>query len=136
MRHMNLLPQRRRQDRNREVALLAATRFLSSVLYGFVALTILGVVASVGMWAMSYIGARTAGVGLVVQLAEYNTVREEVARRNFLLRSVDQVGTGRVVWSDVLANLLPLIPPDVTIDTLTIPLKLAPPPDSNTSCTC
>ena len=118
MRHLNLLPRERRDSLKREVALTAATRFMTVIMFGLLLLTVVGLTASGVMWMLSLVGARSAEIGLEVQLAQYNTVRSEVAQRNRVLKLVDEVGQSRLVWSDLFTSWLATIPPGVVVDTL------------------
>lgn len=118
MRHLNLLPRERRDSLRREVALTAATRFLTAIMFGLIMLTVVGLAAGGVMWTLLFVGARSTEVGLEVQLAQYNTVRAEVVQRNTVLKLIDGIGQSRVVWSDLLVSWLQTIPPGATVDVL------------------
>jgi hypothetical protein len=116
MKNLNLLPQQRLHNLRREMVILAATRFLTSVLIGLIILTGVGGAIGSGLWVLSFVGSSAAEAGLSVQLTEYRRARAAIDQRNLLLTSAADIGQGRIVWSDVLATWLLAVPPGATVD--------------------
>jgi Tfp pilus assembly protein PilN len=115
MRHLNLLPPARRDRLQREFLLLASQRFAAGLAGGLL-LVSLGGVAAVGM--MRALAAIDEGAGeeaLAGPVQEYRTIRAEIAQYTQLFTAVDTLGKQRMVWSNLAAELLALVPAGATV---------------------
>ncbi|MFH1354002.1 MAG: hypothetical protein ABIH36_01820 [bacterium] len=117
-RKLNLLPPGRRLSLRQEVLLSAANRFLRRVAVSLAVLTVLAALAGVGMWGASLLTGRTAEAELAQQVAAYHKLKSEIDSQNALLELVDDRIRGRNVWSDLIPDLLDIVPPGITIDAL------------------
>jgi hypothetical protein len=64
--------------------------------------------------------ARSTEDQLAGPLQEYRDVRAEIAQNNRLIATISELSTGRVVWSDLVAEILTMMPAGATIQTLHI----------------
>jgi len=118
MRRLNLLPLNRRLGLRREVMLSAATKFLRGVAFGLGGLILVGALAGTGLWIMSETMSRSTEVDLQMELSNYQRLRVIVSRENAVLELVNDLAKDRLEWSLVVANLLKIVPPGVTIETM------------------
>ncbi len=101
---------------------MAARRLLTTVFVALLLLSIVSVLGSGGLWLYSVSGGRAAEDELARQMADYDRVQKEADRRNQLLQTVDALGKGRLVWSDVLLKLWPTFPPGATVERVALDL--------------
>lgn len=118
MRRLNLLPLNRRLGLRREVMLSAATKFLRGVAIGLGGLMAVGAFVGVGLWVTSENMSRSTEVDLQIAVSNYQRLREVIARENAVLELVDGLAKKRIEWTLILNDLLKIIPPGVTIETM------------------
>ncbi len=116
---MNLLPPARRWSLRQEVTLNAVTRFARAVAVGLLSLALLAAAVSVGLWGFANLTSnRTAESELGRQVAAYDRKKSEVKRYNSLLEVIDSLGRERLVWSDIIPDLLDIVPSGIIIGRL------------------
>lgn len=116
MREINLLPPARRKVLRRESLMVSTQDFLTSVTMALVLTTCVGVLLIGVLWALSLAATRTTAGELKEAITEYKSLREDIARQNLFLEEIAALGRKRIVWSDVVREVIAVVPPGVTIE--------------------
>lgn len=119
MRHLNLLPPARRDYLRREFLLAAGRYLVMSIVGGLLLLSLGGLSASAILLVLTA-AADLADDQLEGPTQEFRKVRAEIAQQHQLLSTIDTLGKQRVVWSDLIAETLALVPPGATVNGLQV----------------
>jgi Tfp pilus assembly protein PilN len=120
MRQLNLLPPRRRENLRREFLLAAGRRFTASVVGGLLLVSLGGLVAIGLMMVLSALDQRSGEDELAESVQQYRQIRAEIAASNRLIATIDELGKDRIVWSDLIAEVLSAVPAGATVESLQI----------------
>lgn len=118
MRQLNLLPRERRRALRRALTLDAVTNLVRSLFWSLLLVTVVGLAAGGGLAFVSWWEGQAGLSVFEHRMAEYTRAQQAVAQRNQLIEAIDRLGRERMVWSGVLQQLLPVLPPGATIETL------------------
>ena len=118
MRHLNLLPPERRQHLQREMVMMSATALLRVVAAGLLLLTVAGVGTIATVRGIVFMTSRSVADELSQPLREYNELRKVIISRNGVLALVAATSEQRVVWGQLVLDLLGTVSPDVRVTTM------------------
>ena len=114
-RRINLLPLGRNLALQRNLLVVAVMRIMSTVVYGFLIMTIMGLGLLGFMWWQGWSGSVVESDKLRGQMQKYREVRRMIDNENKLLLAVNSLGEQRIIWSDVLMNLMTNLPVGITL---------------------
>lgn len=78
-----------------------------------------GIILLVSLWILSVAAESTTTIELQAEVANYKSIRKEVAQQRALLEQVYGVAENRVVWADVFEQLLKTVPSGVQMTAFT-----------------
>ncbi len=94
--------------------MVAVTRIVSTVMYGLVMMTVIGLGLMSLMWWMGWSDA-TDSDKLIGEIREYREARGKIEDENKLLAAINTLGEERILWSEVLMNLMNNLPVGITL---------------------
>ena len=112
---LNLLPPDRRLFLTRQLVINSVNRFLKTVVWSLLAMTLVGVFSIVVLRLWLVFSSDRVTVSLATEVAKYQGLREDIATRNNVLLQMKTVSDERVVWSDLFPDLFVALPPATTI---------------------
>lgn len=123
-REINLLPPSRRLRLRNETVIMSLQKIIRAINGSLVALTVVGLVAAIVLTALAPIINRGETTELEQVLEDYRSLRETIVTRNVLYRHIASIGAKRLVWTDLLREVLPTMPSGVRIVSLAGSLEL------------
>jgi len=115
MRELNLLPPTRRRLIDQQATLNIMARLIRHVVTGLIVITALGLLSLAGLYAGIIITGSAANTDLAAEIENYQDRREEIARQNSSLKQLHEISTGRVIWSEIIPELLTVVPAGTVI---------------------
>ena len=112
---INLLPPSRRQQLRNETVLVSLQKFLKTLNSGLMLLSIVAIVAAVLLTVAVPVVDRGGSEELETTLVDYQQLRDIIVAENVLYERVANIGDSRVVWTNLLREVLPTLPSGVRI---------------------
>lgn len=123
-REINLLPPARRSRLRRESVAVSLTDIGQGINTGLLLMTLIGVAIIFSIWLFSVASTPTTEEELNQVVARAHELRDTVAEKNAVYERLANIGEKRVVWSNVLHDLLAATLPGVTVHQLSGKLGL------------
>lgn len=117
-REINLLPPARRLQLRNEAVVISLQKILSTINSSLLVLTLIAVGAGVTLMALSSIINRGEATQLETALQDYQRLRELIVTQNTKYQYVAAIGNKRLVWVDLLAQIIPTMPSGIRIEAL------------------
>lgn len=112
---INLLPVDRRRALSRQRLVAIVDRIIRNITVGLVVVTVCGVVIAVVLQGLAFTFSKITDVDVEQQIARYESARADVMDKNAVIRSMSSVSSNRLVWSDMIGELLSVVPPGMNI---------------------
>lgn len=121
MRHqLNLLPPKRKEQQRGKTYLLAITKNLKMLAVTLGSFTLGTILLITGIWLLIFFADNSKDEELQQEITAYVKLKKEINNKNERLKIVRKLGERRVVWSDLLLELMEIIPPNTTISSLDV----------------
>lgn len=103
---INLLPPQRREMIQRSARMVSWGRFVDGLAISLMLMTCTGVVLLAALW-VTFLSARDDQTGeLKKVVGEYRELREAVANQNQVLEQAARLGSGRMLWAELVQTVL------------------------------
>lgn len=117
-REINLLPPARRQQLRNEAVVISLQKILKNINSSLLVLTLIAVGAGMTLTVLASIINRGEATELEAALADYQRLREVIVAQNTKYQYVAEVGSERLVWVDLLRQIIPTMPSGIRIEGL------------------
>lgn len=124
IREINLLPPDRRRRLRRESVAVSLADIGQGINTGLLLVTLIGVAIIFSIWLFSVASTPTTKEELNQVVVRAQQLRDTVAEKNAVYERLADIGQTRVVWSNVLHDLLAATLPGVTVHQLSGKLGL------------
>ncbi len=116
IKELNLLPPTRRRFIDQQVTLNIVVKIVNRLIVALLVLTCGGLLSLGGLYTATAVSGRGASSELKLEIERYQAKREEIARQNAALKLLYDLSTAPVVWSEILPELLAVLPAGTTIN--------------------
>ncbi len=113
---LNLIPPHRRRLLDKQSTINNLSGLVRALGRSLIVLTIIGVGAILVLQVLVLAASQSSAGELDIEISRFKDRREEIARQNQRLSIMHDVSAKRVVWSDLVPDLLTIMPNGVSLD--------------------
>lgn len=114
-RELNLLPPSRRKLLDNKLMLSIVNRFMRMIVISLASVVIVGLFTIAVLQGMIFTSSSLVEDNLQTNIARYQQVREEIAKKNETIKIMHAVSSDRIVWSAYFQDLFQVLPPNTTV---------------------